>query len=114
MKIGVLYSRKRVEEKLITAALDERGVDYDRFDPRKVSFELDGTSPGDYDAFLVRCLSHTNAYYLTRWLEGVGIPAVSPHKTISVCGDKMLTSAALHEAGLPIPRTAMALTPEAG
>ena len=26
MKIGFLYSRKRVEEKLITAALDERGV----------------------------------------------------------------------------------------
>jgi [lysine-biosynthesis-protein LysW]--L-2-aminoadipate ligase len=114
MKIGVLYSRKRVEEKLITAALDDRGVAYDRFDPRKVSFELDGRPPGDYDAFLVRCLSHTNAYYLTRWLEGVGIPAVSPHRTISVCGDKMLTSAALHEAGLPMPRTAMALTPESG
>ena len=24
MKIGVLYSRKRIEEKLITAALDDR------------------------------------------------------------------------------------------
>ena len=110
----MLYSRKRVEEKLLTAALDERGVDYDRFDPRKVTFELDGTAPGTYDAFLVRCLSHTNAYYITRWLEGLGIPTVSPHQTISVCGDKMLTSAALHEAGLPMPRTAIAFTPDAG
>ena len=114
MKIGILYSRKRVEEKLITAALDEKDVDYDRFDPRKMAFELDGTPPGDYDAFLVRCLSHTNAYYLTRWLEGLGIPTVSPHQTIAVCGDKMLTSMALHEAGLPMPRTAVALTAESG
>ncbi len=114
MKIGILYSRKRVEEKLITAALDDRGVAYERFDPRALTFELDGGSPGAYDAFLVRCLSHTNAYYITRWLEGLGIPAVSPHRTISVCGDKLLTSAALREAGLPMPRTAVAFSPEAG
>ena len=116
MKIGVLYSRKRVEEKLITAELDERGVDYARLDPRTVRFELDGTGPepGAYDAFLVRCLSHTNAYYITRWLEGLGIPTVSPHRTISVCGDKLLTSAALQEAGLPMPRTAVAFSPKAG
>lgn len=114
MKIGFLYSRKRVEEKLITAALDERGVAYDRFDPRELTFELDGTSPGAYDAFLVRCLSHTHAYYLSRWLEGLGIPTVSPHRTISVCGDKLLTSQALQEAGLPIPRMAVAFSPESG
>ena len=114
MKIGLLYSRKRVEEKLITAALDDRGVMYDRFDPRELTFDLDGSSPGDYDAFLVRCLSHTNAYYISRWLEGLGIPTVSPHQTISVCGDKLLTSAALQEAGLPMPRTAVAFTPESG
>jgi [lysine-biosynthesis-protein LysW]---L-2-aminoadipate ligase len=114
MKIGVLYSRKRVEEKLITAALDERGVAYERFDPRELTFELDGSSPGAFDAFLVRCLSHTNATYISRWLEGLGIPTVSPHRTISVCGDKLLTSAALQEAGLPIPRTAVAFTPESG
>jgi [lysine-biosynthesis-protein LysW]---L-2-aminoadipate ligase len=119
MKIGVLYSRKRVEEKMITAALDARGVDYARFDPRAISFEVGGVGPGmgahavePCDAFLVRCLSHTNAYYLTRWLEGQGIPCVSPHQTISVCGDKLLTSAALREAGLPTPRTAVAFTPE--
>jgi [lysine-biosynthesis-protein LysW]---L-2-aminoadipate ligase len=114
MKIGLLYSRKRVEEKMITAALDARDVAYDRIDPRELTFELNGPGPGEYDAFLVRCLSHTNAYYITRWLESFGIPTVSPHRTISVCGDKLLTSVALQEAGLPIPRTSVAFTVESG
>lgn len=113
MKIAVFYSRKRVEEKLITAALDARGVDWDRIDPREVRFEVGAPGPGDYDAALIRCLSHTEAYYVTRWLEGAGIPCISPHKTVATCGDKYLTSAALVEAGIPSPRTLMALSPEA-
>ncbi|MFN2283069.1 MAG: lysine biosynthesis protein LysX, partial [Anaerolineae bacterium] len=113
MKIAVFYSRKRVEEKLLTAALDARGVAWDRVDPRRVSFEIGGAGPGDYAAALIRCLSHTEAYYVTRWLEGIGIPCISPHKTILTCGDKYLTSAALVEAGIPSPRTLMALSPDA-
>lgn len=120
MKIGILYSRKRVEEKMITAACDARGVVWERVDPRAVSFEIGGPesganrSPlGDYDAVLVRCLSYTNAYYLTRWLESLGVPVISPHKTVLTCGDKYLTSTALHAAGIPIPRTMLALSPDA-
>lgn len=113
MKIGVVYSRKRVEEKLLTEALGNRGVDYDRIDPRDVRFEIGRDGFPAYDAVLVRCLSHSDAYYLTRWLEGLGVPCVSPHRTIATCGDKYLTSAALQESGVPIPRTSLALSPEA-
>jgi len=112
-RIGVLCSRVRVEEKLIFAALRERGVDFDRIDTRKVAFDLGGDSLGKYDAVLVRCLSHSRAYYLTRWLDGLGMPAVSPHHTVATCGDKMLTSVALQEAGVPIPRVVIAFTPQA-
>ncbi|RLC58913.1 MAG: lysine biosynthesis protein LysX [Chloroflexota bacterium] len=113
VKIGVLCSRVRVEEKMLFAALRERGVDYDRVDPRRLAFQLGGAGLEKYDAVLVRCLSHSRAYYLTRWLEGLGVPTVSPHRTVATCGDKLLTSAALQEAGLPIPRTAVAFTSEA-
>jgi len=113
IKIGVLCSRVRVEEKLIFAALRERRIDYDRIDARQVTFDLAGGYPGDYDVVLVRCLSHSRAYYLTRWLASLGVPAVSPHQVVATCGDKMLTSTALREAGVPIPRTMVAFTPEA-
>ena len=41
MKIGVLYSRVRIEEKSILEALDRRGLDYDRIDDRLAAFDLD-------------------------------------------------------------------------
>ena len=113
MKIGVLYSRVRVEEKMLFTALQERGVEYDQIDPRQVVFDLGSNGLGKYDAVLVRCLSHSQAYYLTRWLESLGMSAVSPHRVVATCGDKLLTSAALQKAGVPIPRTMVAFTPEA-
>jgi [lysine-biosynthesis-protein LysW]--L-2-aminoadipate ligase len=118
MKIGVMYSRVRVEEKLFFDAFDRRGVAYEQIDARSVVFGLDNTGLGvnnlaHYDAVLVRCLSHSRAYYLTRWLDSLGVPAVPSHHAIATCGDKILTSAALREAGLPTPRTQIAFTPEA-
>jgi len=127
MKIGVLCSRVRVEEKLIFAALREREIDFERIDTRKVAFELNEGRSGctkefvirnslfaiRYDVVLIRCLSHSRAYYLTRWLESLRVPAVSPHCVVATCGDKLLTSAALQDAGVPIPRVVIAFTPEA-
>ncbi len=121
-KIGVLCSRVRVEEKAILAALRAQKVDHERIDPRNLAFDLSGGGPEStmrhapfatrYNAILIRCLSHSRAYYLSRWLEGLGVPTVSPHRTVATCGDKMLTSAVLQEAGLPIPRTVIAFTPQ--
>ena len=98
---------------MILAALRHRGVDHDRIDSRDLALYLGGDGLDGYNAVLVRCLSHSRAYYVTRWLDQVGVPAVSSHHVVATCGDKMLTSAALQAAGLPIPRTAIAFTPEA-
>lgn len=109
----MMCSRVRVEEKLIFEALRKRGVDYERVDPREASFDLDMNGINVCDAVvLVRCLSHSRAYYLTRWLDNLGVPVVSAHRAVATCGDKLLTSAALQEAGVPIPRTQVAFTPE--
>ena len=98
---------------MLFAALQERGIGYERIDSREVSFDLNGNGLLEYDAVLVRCLSHSRAYYLTRWLDNLGVPAVSAHRAVAICGDKLLTSAALQEAGVPVPRTVVAFTTEA-
>ncbi len=114
MKIAVLYSRVRVEEKLLFEALEKRGVAFDRIDTRDLAFELgDGGAMRQYDAVLNRGLSDSQSYYITRWLEGLGVPVVSSHRVVATCGDKLLTSAALQEAGVPQPRVKVAFTPEA-
>ena len=117
-----MCSRVRVEEKLLFASLRERGVPYGRLDPREVSLALSGTSQVDrncspdgldqYDALLIRCLSHSRAYYLARWLESLGVSAVSSYEAIATCGDKLLTNGALQDAGVPTPRTVAAFTPD--
>jgi [lysine-biosynthesis-protein LysW]--L-2-aminoadipate ligase len=103
----------RLEEKLILQALQERDAEVEKIDAERVTWNLNGSALGDYDVILVRCVSHSQAYYLTRWLEDLGIPTVSPHRVVATCGDKLLTSAALQAAGVPIPRTQLAFTPEA-
>jgi [lysine-biosynthesis-protein LysW]--L-2-aminoadipate ligase len=113
VKIGVLCSRVRIEEKLLFAALREKGIDHERIDARRVVIDPGNMALDGYDAVLVRCLSHSRAYYVTRWLEGQGLLAISPHRTIATCGDKLLTTLALQECGLPIPQTQSAFTPDA-
>lgn len=108
----MLCSRVRKEEKFIFQALRERGVTFDRIDARRVVLDLNGTELGSYDGVLVRCLSHSRAFYITRWLDRLGVPTVSSHHVVATCGDKLLTSVVLSEAGLPVPRTAVAFTPE--
>ena len=112
MKIALLCSRVRVEEKMILASLRGRGVEFERLDPRGMALDLQSPGAGAYDAALVRCLSHSRAFYASRWLEDRGVAAISPHALIAACGDKVLTSAALQAAGVPIPRTVVAFTPE--
>ena len=114
MKIGVLYSRVRVEEKWIFENLDRRGIDYDKIDDRQIGFNL--AEPGswlDYDVVLERSLSYKNGLYTTQVLNAWGIPTVNMAHVAATCGDKLATSAALTQAGVPQPRVWLAFTAEA-
>jgi [lysine-biosynthesis-protein LysW]--L-2-aminoadipate ligase len=112
-KIGVLCSRVRIEEKLLFAALRERSIAFDRIDPRELILDLAGQDQMTDAVILVRCLSHSRAFYITRWLEDRGARPISSHDVVATCGDKMLTTAALQRADVPSPRTFLAFTPEA-
>lgn len=113
MKIGLLYSRVRVEEKLLFEALDKRGVAYDRIDDRDVVFDLDHPGPWrDYDVILERCINHSRALYALKILNDWGIPSVNTAYVADVCGNKLVTSSALVRAGVPTTRIKVAFTPE--
>jgi [lysine-biosynthesis-protein LysW]--L-2-aminoadipate ligase len=111
MHIGVLLSRVRVEEKLIFAELDKRGVHWSRIDDPDLVMQLDRPITG-YDVILERSINHTRALHALRVFNDWGIPTVNTYDVAEVCGNKLLTSTALVRAGVPTPRTAVAFTPE--
>ena len=113
LRIGVLYSRVRVEEKWIFASLERRGLDYERLDDRLVHFDLDDPEPWlQYDAILERSISYTNGLYACRIFNIWGIPTVNTAAVAEACGDKLITTALLARAGVPQPHSRVAFTPE--
>jgi len=113
LKIGVLYSRVRVEEKWIFSALDKRGVDFDRLDDRAIHFDLENPAPWqEYDAVIERSISYNSGLYALRILNAFDVPTVNTALVAEACGDKLTTSTLLAKAGLPQPRNVVAFTPE--
>ena len=116
IKVGMLQSRVRVEEKLLAEELLSRGVELVRFDDRE--FELDLTSPDERftscDVVLERCINHLRALYTLRILNDWDVPTVNMYDVAQICGDKLLTTSALVRAGVPTPRTKVAYTEESG
>lgn len=112
MRIGVLVSRIRVEEKLLFQALEKAGIDYEKIDVESIPFLLSDRNFRGFDAVLVRCVSHTQAFYASRVLESQGVKVINSHQVIHVCGDKLLTSLALLEHGVPTLHTMVAFAPE--
>ncbi len=114
LRIGVLYSRVRVEEKWIFAAMEKRGIDYDRLDDRAISFDLENPAPWRvFDAVLERSISYNSGLYALRILNAFGIPTVNTAAVAEICGDKLTTSAMLARDGVPQPRNVVAFSPEA-
>jgi len=114
LRVGILYSRIRKDEKLLLAELRERGHDVEKIDVRKHGFGLDGTDAAieDCDIVVDRCLATSRSKYTTEFCEHYGVPVVNSPDTAAVCADKVRTSLALSEAGLPTPDTTVAYTTE--
>lgn len=114
MKVGVLHSRVRIEEKLILAELEARGVDYDLIDLRSVDFDLGRPELWTaYDVVLERCVSHSQAMAALQIFNMWGIPTVNHYDVGMICGDKIHTSLALMRAGVPTPAVRVAMSKEA-
>src|SRR5262249_31100033 len=111
MRIGILCSRVRVEEKLIFAEFERRGVEFTRIDDDEVIFDL-SRGRHDYDVVLERSIHHSRALYALKALNDAGVPTVNTAEVADICGDKFKTTQALIKAGVPTPRTLIAFTAE--
>lgn len=113
MKIGVLCSIVRKEEKLLFDELRSRGVEFDRIEDRDISFELGDDEYKEYDVIVERCINHSRALHALMILNHRGVKTVNSYEVANVCGDKLNTSVKLFQAGLPNPRCMVAFTEEA-
>ncbi len=111
MRIGVLCSRVRAEEKLLFTELERRGLDYTKIDDREEIFDLHRYDY-PYDIVLERCIQHSRALYMLKILNDAGIPTLNSYHVALTCGDKFLTTQALIHANVPTPRCLLAFTPE--
>jgi len=109
--IGILCGRVRLEEKVIFEAFRARSTSFDRLDEDSLRLPIGKpwTGPG---VVLDRSIHHGRSLYTLSLLNAVGVATVNSGRTAAICGDKIMTSAVLAEAGLPIPRTTVAFTRE--
>ncbi len=112
-RIGFLYSRLRVEEKLLLAELESRpDVEVIRINDGNQYFDI-AQLPTDVDVLFERSISHSRGLYVSRIFEAHGIPVVNPSLVAERCGDKYITSQILVREGIATPRVLMAFDKDA-
>jgi len=111
MRVGMLLSRVRIEEKLLLEAFQAHGVEVELFDDREIVFDLHDPGPfAGLDVVLERSISHGRALASLEQLNAWGIPTVNSAAVANVCGNKFATSRSLIQHGVPTPRTMLAFT----
>ena len=102
-----------MEEKKLFSAFRSQGIPFERVDVRRQILALNGKNSAErFDVVLIRCLSHTRSLYVAKMLEHHGLRVINGHESITICGDKVLTTMALRENKIPTPRTTMAFSLE--
>ncbi|MEQ8844642.1 MAG: lysine biosynthesis protein LysX [Phycisphaerales bacterium] len=114
MRLTLLHTRVRVEERLLIDELERRGIAVELVHADEAVLDLTGPpARGDGPHVLLdRCLSHAKALAIVRAYESQGAICLNPSSVTHACGDKLLTTLALTDAGVPSPRTIAAFSAE--
>jgi len=108
MRVGFLHSLIRKEEKLLLDEFRQQNITPIMLDDRKLTFDLE--SVPEIDIVVERCINHSRAMHGLRLFESLGIRCINSSDVARICGDKILTSVALKEAGLAQPPIRVAFT----
>jgi [lysine-biosynthesis-protein LysW]--L-2-aminoadipate ligase len=116
LRLGVLVSYLRQEEKLILAAARARGMIVTPVFDRNLTLNLSApTAAGsglDVDVLLDRSVVHSRAGYTLWAMNRWGIPTLNTPAAVTICDDKARASMVLEAAGIPSPRTFVAYSEE--
>jgi [lysine-biosynthesis-protein LysW]--L-2-aminoadipate ligase len=114
LRVGIIASRIRVEEKLLLAAFEARHITPTLINDDELILSLSAqSSPLPYDLILERSVSTSRGLYALRVLETLGNTVINRWHVANTCADKLLTTTALHAAGVPQPEVEIAFTAEA-
>jgi [lysine-biosynthesis-protein LysW]--L-2-aminoadipate ligase len=109
IRLGVLVSFLRQEEKLILSAARARGMKvtpiFDRDIVLNVSAPTAAESGIEIDVLLDRSVVHSRAGYTLFAMDRWGIPTLNSSQAVTICDDKARASMVLEAAGIPSPRT---------
>lgn len=110
--LRILFTRLRLEEKMLLAAAKRENIPCELMDVSDVWY---GEKPfcSQDDVVLSRCVSHNMNEAVASVLEAQGIRVVNNSNVMKVCGDKLLTTLTLERAGIAQPRFRTAFTQEA-
>ncbi len=121
MRVALLVTHIRAEEKLILSAFNNRDISPDIILDRELNFNISagaqqlapsGSAWREYDLVFERCVSTSRGMYALAILNSWGLRTFNTYETAAICGDKLRTSIALTTHGVPQPHTRVAFTPE--
>ncbi|MFP3163342.1 lysine biosynthesis protein LysX [Acidianus sp.] len=112
MRVALVVDIIRQEEKMIVKSLNDKGIQYDIInvaqEPLPFNRALDR-----YDVAIIRAISMYRSLYSAAVFESVGVHTINSSEVITVAGDKILTYSKLFKAGVPIPDSVIAMSPDA-
>ena len=120
MRIGVIVTHIRPEEKLLIGAFQARGIEPDVIADSTINVDItagaeqlapSGIPWSEYDVIVERSVSTSRGLYMLAILESWGITTINRYQTASTCADKLRTTIALTQAGVPQPTVRVAFDP---
>lgn len=121
MRIAIIISHIRPEEKLLIAAFQAQGVEPDIISDREINLDITtgpeqlaptGVPWMQYDLVMERSVSTSRGLYTLAALDSWGVNALNRYTTAAVCADKFRTTIALTKAGIPQPKARTAFDTE--
>jgi len=108
--ILVAYDLFRLDEKLIVDELRKRSLDFKLVNLDSLLFDTESTlSSESTSVVLMRSVSHTRSEVFSKLFEEMGLTVVNSSETIWTGNNKFLSLVKLARAGVPVPRTVLAV-----